>query len=178
MFGTKIRNKECWIVHTFLKSNIAEAFFRKLIQTCVDSFIYWKSEQYCNFLCMWLLMLIFSALLFHIGHMGQLKVHHGFGFFWKCFLFLHLQLPHYENAWQMKNGVQSIAAIPFLIWLLCGKESPERSNYLSFPTLSWILILWYFLAVVKHLNLLKHIKMHKFYISSLCFHKWPAWKDT
>ena len=55
----------------------------------------------------------------------------------------------------------------------------SRKKQLSFIShMSWILILWYFLAVVKHLNLLKHIKMHKFYISSLCFHKWPAWKDT
>ena len=27
-------------------------------------------------------------------------------------------------------------------------------------------------------NLFKHIKIHMFYISSLCFLKWPAWKDT
>ena len=120
---------------------------------------------------------IFCIIVPHRSH-GATQNPSWFWIFSKVFLSLHLQLPHYENAWQMKNGVQSIAAIPFLIWLLCGKESPERSNYLSFPTLSWILILWYFLAVVKHLNLLKHIKMHKFYISSLCFHKWPAWKDT
>ena len=71
----------------FPKYTILQKHFLEF-QTCEVSFIYWKSKQYCYFLCMWLLMLIFSALLFNIGHMGQLKVHHGFAHvvttLWKC----------------------------------------------------------------------------------------------
>ena len=96
--------------------HIAKAiFFRKFIEICVVSFFFkWKSKQYCNFLCMWLLTVIFSALLFHIGHTGQLKVHLGFGFFRKCFISAYLVTTLWKwmaNEKQFRDLVSNLIAV-------------------------------------------------------------------
>ena len=96
-------------------------------------------------------MLIFSALVFHIGHTGQLN--HGFGFLKSVLSFsVNVVLPHYENAWQMKNNAQSIAAISFPISLLCHKVSQMEAIIFHFPHIS---ILWYFLTVVPEVETFK-----------------------
>ena len=106
------------------------------------SFIYWKSKQYCNFL----LHMTSNADIFCISvpHWSHGVTQSWFWIFKKCFIFLCKC--SFTTLWKCmaNNSARSIAAILFLIWLLCGKES-VAANIFHFPHVS---ILWYIQIVV------------------------------
>ena len=115
------------------KTQYCRGVSRKSVQTCVVSFIYWKSKQYCNFL----LHMTSNADIFCISvpHWSHGATQSWFCIFKKCFIFLCKC--SFTTLWKcMANEKQCAKYCRNLIsnLIAVSQSISDGSNYLSFPT--------------------------------------------